>query len=448
MNIIVVGMGEVGAHIAEVLVRERHSVTLVDRDIARLQRAEESLDAATMVGHAGSLKLLRACGAETADLFIAVTDHSELNLVACAQAKALGAQKTIARVSGEAYLELSAMRGSNTLGSDLVINPTQHVAAEIRRLVRSEKAIAVKDFADRLIEMVQLPVEDGARVLGTPLKDVRLPPQTIVAAVLRDDKLVVPRGDDVIQGGDEVLVVGRTENTLEVERAFGARRSRFGRRALMVGGGELGVQVARALEEDAFHVTLLERDRARCDALARELDHAVVLHADGTNAAILEEEGVATADVFLAVSDADELNLMASVVAKDLGAPRCIALVHRPDYASVCERLGIDATLSPRLTVAKQVLRYVRAGNVVSVTPVLDGRAEFVELVASDSSIVANKALKDAELPVGAIVCAVLRPNGAVVPQGDDRIRPGDQVMLFLRAEARAEVERLFKSHA
>lgn len=448
MDIIIIGMGEVGSHIASVLVGEGHSVTLVDRDIARLERAEERLDAATLVGHGGSLPLLRTAGAERADLFIAVTDHCELNLVACAQARSLGAKQTIARVMGEAYLELSAHRGANAFGIDLVINPTLQVAAEIRRLVRTDGAIAVKDFADRLIEMVQLPVSARAKVVGTPLKDLRLPPQTVVAAIFRDEDLIVPGGNDAIHAGDEVLVVGRTENTLEVERVFGARRSRFGRRALLVGGGDLGVQVARALEEDDFHVTLFERDRARCEQLARELDHTVVLHADGTNSAVLEEEGVASADVFLAVSEEDELNLMASVLAKDLGAPRCIALVHRPDYASVCERLGIDATLSPRLTVAQQVLRYVRAGDVVSVTPVLDGRAEFVEFVASDQSRIAGKALHEAEFPRGAIVCAVLRPDGAFVPRGDDRIQSGDQVMVFLREETRAGVERLFKKPA
>lgn len=445
MNIVIVGMGEVGSHIARVLTDDDHDVVLIDRNAAALERAEEMFDAATIVGHGGSLEKLRAANVETCDLFVAVTDHCELNLVACMQARALGAARTVARVMGDAYAELSTLRGANPLGIDLVINPTIQIAAEVRRLVRTGSAVAVQDFADRLIEMVQLPIEAGARVIGTPLKDLRLPSQTLVSAILRGDELIVPGGNDAILAGDEVLVVGNTDRIPEVERTFGRKRSRFGRRAILVGGGELGVHVARALQQDGFHVVLIERDRERCQELAKILDQAVVLHADGTNTALLEEEGVASADVFIAISHEDELNLMASVLAKDLGARRCIALVHRPDYAHVCERLGIDSTLSPRLTVAQHVLKYVRAGEVVSVTPVLDGAAEFVELVVGEKSRVAGQTLQDAQFPRGSIVCAVLRESGAFVPHGTDDLRSGDQVVVFLRSEVRPAVERLFR---
>lgn len=441
-------MGEVGGHIARVLTDDGHDVVLIDRSAAALQRAEELLDVSTIVGHGGDLERLRQANVATCDLFVAVTDHCELNLVACVQARALGAKRTVARVMGAAYGELSRERATNPFGIDLIINPTIQIAAEIRRLVRSGTAIAVQDFADRLIEMMQLPVDAGARSIGVPLKDLRVPEQTLVAAILRGDELVVPGGNDAVLAGDEVLVIGRTEHIAEVERAFGRKRSRFGRRAILVGGGELAVHVANALADDGFHVVIMERDRARCQELARELDRAVVLHADGTNSALLEEEGVSSADVFVAISDEDELNLMASVLAKDLGAPRCIALVHRPDYAHICERLGIDATLSPRLTVAQHVLKYVREGDVVSVTPVLDGRAEFVELVVSDKSRIAGMTLQDAGFPRGSIACAVLRPAGAFVPRGDTVLAAGDQVVVFLRTEARGGVERLFRKPA
>lgn len=448
MNIVIVGMGEVGSHIARTLIDDGHDVTLVDQDRAALERAEELFDAATIVGHGGDAERLMLAGVSTADLFVAVTDHCELNLVACAQARHMGAKRTVARVMGEAYSQLSQLRGKNAFGIDLVINPTTQIAAEVRRLVRSGSAIAVQDFADRLIEMIQLPIEAGTFVTGRPLRDLRLPSESVVAAIVRGDELIVPDGNATPLAGDEVIVVGRPDNIPDIERVFGKRRSRFGRRAIVVGGGEIGVQVARFLEQDDFHVTLLERDRARCSELAGMLHHTVVLHAEGTNSAVLEEEGIANADVFIAVSQEDELNLMASVLAKDLGARRCIALVHRQDYSAVCERLGIDATLSPRLTVAQHVLKYVRQGDVVSVTPVLGGAAEFVEIVVSAQSRVANVALRDAEFPRGSIVCAVLRDEGAFVPSGDTVLLPDDQVVVFSRDEVRGAVERLFRKPA
>ncbi len=445
MNIVIIGMGEVGSHVAGVLIDEGHNVTIVDNNPSALKRAEELFDAATVLGHAGNPTILRAAGAAACDLFVAVTDHCELNIDSAFMARQLGANRTVARVMDPAYFEVERGVTADMLGIDIVINPLFQIAAEIRRLVRSRSAVAVQDFADHQIEMVQLPVEMDAPLIGRPLKDVRLPKQTIIAAILRGDDLIVPGGNDSILAGDEVITVGRTANVLEIERQFTRRKARFGRRAIIVGGGVIAVNVARALEADEFDVVLLERDRDRCRELVAELEQTVVLNADGTNSSLLEEEGVATADVFIAVSDEDEMNLMASLLARDLGAPRCIALVHRPDYAAICERLGIDATLSPRLTVAQQVLKYVREGEVVSVARVMQGRAEFVEFLVTSDSRMADTALRDAQLPRGALVCAVLNAEGAFVPDGSFVIRPDDQVVVFITPDVRGRVEKLFR---
>jgi len=214
---------------------------------------------------------------------------------------------------------------------------------------------------------------------------------------------------------------------------------------MIVGGGLIALNVARALEDDEFSVTLIERSKARCQQLVAELENTVVLNADAMNSALLEEEGVASVDVFMALSEEDEVNLMASLLAKDLGARRCIALVHRPDYGPVCERLGIDATLSPRLIVAQQVLKYVGDGQIVGVSPVMNDRAEFIEFAATADSRVVGKRLAEASIPRGALVCAIMGAKGARVPTGDDRIAVGDHVVVFVLKDVRARVEKLFK---
>jgi trk system potassium uptake protein TrkA len=445
MHIVIAGMGEVGGFVARVLIEDGHDVTIVDADATALSRAEETFDARTVCGHAGSPDVLRRAGVPRCDLFVAVTDHCELNIVCAITARQLGAKRTIARVLDPAYFETPRGMTPNLLGIDVVINPLFQIAAEIRRLVRSRAAVAIQDFADHQIEMIQLPIEMGSPLVGRALRDLQLPHQSIVAGIERAERFLIPGGNDVLLAGDRVFVVGQTAHILEVESRFMKRRVRGGRKAIIIGGGLVGENLARSLESDGFDVVLIESDGRRCKELASRLHRTVVLQADGTNAAILEEEGVAQADVFIAVSDEDELNLMASILARDLGCRRSVALVHRTDYAHVCARVGIDTTLSPRMTVAQQVLRYVREGEVVSVSPVMEGVAEFVELVVPRESRVCGRALHAAQIPRGALVCAVLTADGAIVPRGDHVFQAGELVVLLLLNEVRPQVERLFR---
>jgi trk system potassium uptake protein TrkA len=448
MQIVIVGLGEVGTHVTRVLVDEGHRVTMVDSDAARLNRAAERFDARSVLGHGGSPAVLRDAGAATADLFIAVTDHCELNIVACNAARAIGARRTVARVMDPAYFEEPRGVAINMLGVDLVINPMFQIADDIRRLVRSRNAVAVFDFADHQIELIQLSVVMDAPIVARPLKELKLPDGAIIAAIRRNDELVIPHGNDSVLAGDEVLVAGRTANILEVEKLFTRKRTRAVRKAMIVGGDTIGAQLARSLQDDEFDVVLLERERSRCEELARQLERTVVLHGDGTNAALLEEEGVAQSDVFVAVSDEDEVNLSACLLARDLGARRCVALVHRQDYGNVCRRLGIDSTLSPRLTVAEQVLRCVREGQAVAVSEVFDGRALFLEFVVAADSRVAGKPLQDAQIPRGVLVVASYGAAGATVPRGDTVLQPGDQAVVFCTPEQRPAAEKVFRRSA
>ncbi|MEO1269909.1 MAG: Trk system potassium transporter TrkA, partial [Myxococcota bacterium] len=327
MKIVIVGMGEVGKHIAKVLLDETHDVVIIDQDEGALNSAEERFDAMILQGHGGSIATLREAGIDSCDLFIAVTNNDEVNMISAIRAKQLGAKQTIARVSNEVYFDDERGLHRSTFGHiDLVINPKVLVAIEIHKLVRTAAAVAVEDFADNRIEMVQLPVDESSTTLNRPLRDLSLPNNTLIAAIERSGELIVPSGADKLLPGDEVLCVGRVEQIPQVERLFNRERKRFVHKVFIVGGSEIGEHLARTLDADGVHVVLVEQDRERCYELADQLgDNVTVLNGDGTNMTLLEEERIDRADVFIAASAHDEVNLMASLLAKDLGVRRSIA---------------------------------------------------------------------------------------------------------------------------
>ncbi len=445
MNIVIVGMGEVGRYVSRVLVAEGHNVVIIDNDPNALAAAEETLDAMVLQGHGGNVRTLRQAGIQNCDLFIAVTDSCEVNMLSAIRAKEMGAGATIARVSDQKYFEDDRGIITDMMGIDLVINPKSLVALEMHKIVRSSNAVAVEDFADNRIEMIQLPVDAGTFAVDRQLKDLKLPANTLIAAMIRDEEIIVPSGTDIIRPGDEILVVGRADQIPRVEKLFDRERRRFTRRVMIVGGSQVGATLAAALAQDGIEVVLIEKRRERAEELSRQLKNVVIINGDGTNIDLLHEERVDTVAAFVAVSGEDEVNVMTSLLAKDLGAKRVIAVVHKPDYSTVCEHLGLDATISPRLEIAKQVLKHVRAGEVIGIMPVLEGKGEFLEFVAPPDARIVGKPIKDVDFPRGANICAVVDAQRAYVPRGDDVIGSGDRVVVFTTPRNRAAVERAFK---
>ncbi len=447
MNIIVVGMGEVGRHIAAVLVDEGHNIVVVDLDLDTLNSIEESLDVMSLHGHAGSEKTLKDARIETTDLFIAVTDNSEVNMLSAIRAKELGAKITIARVANPEYFDGEQAMIHNIMSIDLVINPEALVAMEMHKIIRSTNAIAIQDFADNRIEMIQLPVDYQSKaVVNHALKDLKLPENTLVSAIIRDNEIMVPGGMDVLEAGDEVMIVGKIEQIPKVEKLFDQSRRRFTKKVFMIGGTEIGRNLSTMLARDGIEVILFEKDRTRCIELSQTLPKSVVIiNGDGTDIELLEEERADHADVIVAVSPEDEVNIMTGLLAKEIGAPRIVAVVHKPDYAKVCERLGFDATLSPRREVAKHVLKWVRMGEVIEVSPVLDGKGEFLEFLVSNEAKILGDPIFKIGFPKGANICAIVSGDRAYVPRGDDTIKVGDRVIVFTTPQLRKDVEKFFK---
>jgi len=444
VNIIVAGMGVVGLHIASVLSAD--NLTLIDTSADSLEKAGDEIDAMTIHGSAVSERTLRQAGVEQCDLFIAVTDMDEVNIIAAVRAKHLGAKKAIARVTDRVYFEGEHGLYTDMFGIDLVINPKFLVALEIHKLIRTRGAVAVEDFANNQIEMVQLPIEKATKGTNRPLQDVKMPDNVRIAGIVRHGELLIPHGGDQIRVGDDVLCIGKIDDIPKVEHLFGRERHRDTRYVIVVGGGDIGLALARYLEADNVDVRIIEKDRDRCERLQEELTgrHTEVLHGDGTNAHLLQELSIPTCDVFVAVSQKDEVNLMASLLAKEMRAQSCISLVHRPDFTQILKRLGIDSTLSPRVLVAREVLKHVGATDVLQVASIMDGQGEFMEFVVSKDARIANRPLKDVNFPRGAMVCAVFGDGQAFIARGDTVFEPGQRVVVITKPKVRKAVERLF----
>ena len=444
MSIIVAGMGVVGIHVASVLTKE--NLVLIDIDTEVLEHAEDSVDAMTLQGNVVSEHILRRAGVRDCDLFIAVTDKDEVNIIAALRAKHLGAREALARVTNPVYFEGEHGIYHDMFGIDTVLNPKFLAAKEIHKLIRSQGAAAIEDFADNQIEMVQLPIEQPTKGTNRPLQQIKLPPNVRIAGIIRLGELIIPHGGDQIRVGDDVLCIGKVDEIPAVEHLFGRERQRDTRYVVIVGGGDIGLTLARQLESDNIDVRLIEQDRQTCLQLQEALSgrHVEILHGDGTNRQLLQELGLATCDVFVAVSQKDEVNLMASLLAKELHAHRCISLVHKPDYTPILKRLGIDTTLSPRVLIAREVLKRIGENDVMSVAKILDGQGEFIEFSITTEARIAGRALHEVNFPRGAMVCACFGEHGAYIAKGDTVLKSGDRVVVITTPRARRAVERFF----
>ncbi|UCE66490.1 MAG: Trk system potassium transporter TrkA [Candidatus Zixiibacteriota bacterium] len=444
MQIVIIGMGEVGKHLAAMLTEENHDVTIIDSNSEILEAAEDRLDVRAISGNGASISTLRAAEVEKAELVAAVTDNDEVNIVASLQAKELGAQTIIARVDSHEYLPGWQGAYHGILGIDLVISTRILAAIQVNMLIRSFGAVSVANFADDRVQMVQLPV-GNSDICNIHLKDLETPGDILIAAILREDKMIIPSGLDMILPEDEIFIIGKTDKIGAAENYFGEAKTGGARSIVILGGGEIGFAVARSLEKHNFNVRIIEWNPKVCEYLSEALSEATIINGDGTDLELLEEEKVGDADVFVAASKRDEVNLMAGLLVQNLGVKKTIALVHRPDYIKIYEHLGLDATISPRRFAANQILKYVRAGKVVSVSEIAEGKGEILEFVAPRKSKIIQNDLKNTGFPRGAVVGAIAGKRGILVPTGNDRVHPGDSVIIFSTPEVRPRVEELFR---
>lgn len=444
MHIVVVGLGEVGRHLLAVLEGEGHDVVAIDISPGAIEYAESHYDVMSMVGYGASHDVLKRAGAERAGLFVAVTNQDEVNLIAALTAKQLGAKRVMARTQGDNWARWSEGVRYGVLGVDVVINPRVLVAQELARIARSHGAVDVIDLAHQRVELAQVILGEHARVGNKPISKLNLPRSAKVVAVVRKGELFVPGSADVLLPEDRVYLLGTPEDVLAAEGAFSTQRE--ARRVAIVGGGVIGRALAKALVGSGAEVLLIERDRERAERLCAALGNKItVLQGDGTDKELLEEEEVGSYELFASVTADDEVNLMASLLAKRVGCARTAAVVQRADYLPIYRQLGIDIALSPRSLASDQILRFSRVQEVQSLKSLEEGQAQVIEVHVHSASRAVDVPIATLDMPRGSLVAVILRGNETLMPGGDDRIQVGDTVLLVVTQTARAGVERLFR---
>lgn len=442
-KIVIAGTGAIGGHLAKVFSREGHDVTIIDISADQLYFVDEIPQEKRFVGNLGNTRTLQDAGVADADIFIASSSRHEVNVIAAIKAKSIGAKKVAALVEDVIYFDNPSGIYRDWLGIDLVLNNRFLVAAEIGKLIRTRGALAVEAFAENRTQMVQFRVNNETAFTDKALKDLNLPSESLVVAIKRGPTLMIPGGDDSVRQGDEVLILGRVDKIAQLEKAFG-RGKVAGRKTVILGGGTVGYVLARQLSGLVPNITMIEKDRPRCEFLSRELDSVTVIHGDGTDVDLLQEEGIGSAEIFAAVTGQDEKNIIAAKLARDLGAERCIAMVSRPDYTEVCKHLGLEVVLSPRKIVLREMVRALLPSGIISITPVMGDVAEFVEFAVSDRSLVAGKKLSAAGFPGGSVVCALLDGKEFKIPWGETEIQPGMRAIVFCHKAIRPRVDALF----
>jgi trk system potassium uptake protein TrkA len=439
MEILIVGAGEVGTHLASVLSREEHRVTVVDNDPRRARRLLESLDVQAHVGDATRADILTACGSAKADLCVAVTSEDRVNMLVSVLSRGLGAQRVVLRLKDMSQLAGYANYYKQVLGYDVVLSTEELAADEIVNSVREQNALEVESFAEGRVQMRRLRLRQESELTSEPLADQRLPAGVLVVAVARASELFVPDGETQLALEDQVYVVGTTTELDAFARLSGAPPQ--GRRSVvLMGGGSLARELVRKLEHVAgISLRIIERDPVRAKALAALGSHVMVLEGEATDLDLLLEERIAEADVFVATSGDDEDNMVACQLARSLGVQRTMALVNKASYRQIYDLLGVDQAISPRLLCAQRILRFVRTSSPASIAVIGEGRAEVLEVrVRLD----APRRIKSLGLPRGAVVGALVRGEDVIVPHGDTPVRDGDRAIVFTLPEGLDAVER------
>jgi trk system potassium uptake protein TrkA len=453
MKVIICGAGQVGWQIARHLSGEKNDVTVVDSNADLVRRASETLDVQGVAGFASYPDVLEKAGARDADMIIAATHSDEVNMVTCQVAHSIfSVPRKIARLRSQSYLDAiySDLYRRDHLPIDVVISPEREVAEAALQRLAAPAAFDTESFMNGRAQLLGIALTEECPVLMTPLRQLNeLFPtlRAIVVGVRRDEgKLFAPSPMDILMAGDRIYVFTHIEDVNRTLAVFG-KRTKKQERLIIIGGGNVGLAVARALEArtDRIRAKIIERSRSRAEFAADNLTRTIVLNGDGMDMDILAEAAIERADAVLAVTDDDKTNLLAAVRAKQAGCPMAIALVNDPTLAPLMGALDIDAYINPRATTVSSILRHIRHGKVRAVYSIGDAEAELVEAQVLATSPLAGKLVRDVDFPEGVLVGAVMKGDRVMKPAGDLRIEAGDVIALFTMAGDRPEVERLLQ---
>ncbi|MCG2633303.1 MAG: Trk system potassium transporter TrkA [Gammaproteobacteria bacterium] len=454
MKIVVLGAGQVGSTVAEILAGEENDITVVDIDAEAVTGLQERLDIRTVVGHGAHPEVLLGAGVREADILLAVTSNDEINMVACQVACSLFNVPTkIARIRDPAYLKYPQMFAQDALPVDVLISPEQLVTLYIEKLIQYPGALQVLDFANGRVQLVAVRAHRGGPLVGHELRALREHMPSIdarVAAIYRRGDAVMPNGDTVLEADDEVFFIAASKDIRAVMSEL-MKLERPVQRVIIAGGGNIGRRLALALE-DRYNVKIIEKMTIPAQQLSEQLSNTLVLKGDVADEELLLSENIGHTDVFVAVTNDEEANILSSLLAKRLGARRVMALINRAAYVDLLQSGEIDVAISPKQATISSLLAHVRHGDVVEVHSLRRGAAEAIEAVAHGdptTSRVVGRTLEQIRLPSGATIGAVVRNDEVLMGHHDLLIVADDHVIIFLTDKRQIpEIERLFEVRA
>jgi len=447
MRIIIAGAGDVGKHLAKLLAYENQDIVVIDLNQERLRQLGSQLDVSTIRGNATSFRVLKDANVGAADLLIAVTESEEVNLATAVISKRLGAKRTVARISNEEYLMSRDTLDLSTVGIDELISPESLAAREIRRLLRIAAVTDTFEFDQGLLSLIGITLDKDSPLINRSLAETstKLNPNNnfVTVAILREGHTIIPHGETRLQPDDHVYFIAQPDGIDWVLELTGKKKIEI-KNIMILGGSKAAYHTARKLSS-GYNVKLIERNRDKCFELADQLPKSLIINGDGRDVDILEEEGLGSMDAFLALTGDSETNIISCLVAKDKGVKKTIALVENIDYIHLSQNIGVDTMINKKLIAANFIFRYIRKGDVVSITGIHGVEAEVLEDVVKDDCRIANKMLKELEFPKDAVIGGVVRRGKGQIAMGNFTFKPQDRVVVLSKKESLSEVEKFFK---
>lgn len=452
MKVIICGAGQVGWQIARFLSGEQNDVTVVDNNPELVRRATDTLDVQGITGFASYPDVLTSAGARDADMIIAATFSDEVNMVICQIAHSIfEVPRKIARLRSQSYLTAiySDLYRRDHLPIDVVISPEREVAEAALQRLDAPAAFDTEEFLDGKAQLLGITLAEDCPVLSTPLRqltDLFSTLHAMVVGIRRKGTLFVPTPGDQLFVGDQVYLFCKRDDVARTLEVFGKTVRKL-ERVVLIGGGNVGLAVARSLEgrESRVRVKMIERDRARAERAADMLERTIVLHGDGLNVDLLREANIERADAVLSITDDDNTNLLAAVRAKSEGCPVAISLINDPTLVPMLGPLKIDAYINPRATTVSSILRHVRHGRVRNVYSIGDAEAEMIEAQVLSTSSLSGQLVRDVGFPEGVLLAGILKNGKVVRPEGSTRIEEGSVIVMFAMTKDVPEVERLLQ---
>jgi trk system potassium uptake protein TrkA len=446
VKVVIVGAGEVGFNIASRIAHENKDVVVIDKNPEAIRRISEALDVQTVVGSGSSPSALEEAGIREADIVLAVTDQDDTNLVACLISNMISpTTKKLARMRTADYDPFHEYFRDHPPHIDTIINPDVEVVKSIERMIDFPGVVDIAEFAEGRVKFIGVSLEKGARLAGVALMDLSKHfrhHRPLIAAVIRNEELIIPRGDDRLMENDLVYFITDNDKIFDTLAVFGKSEPPL-TRALIVGGGSIGLRLASRLEQKNIYTKIVEKNPDRCRYLAEKLNKVVVLHGDGSDQSLLTEENVDDIDVVITLTNDEETNILSSLLAKRLGARKTITRISKFSYFPLMSMIGIELVVSPRLSAINTILQHIRKGKVLSAASIKGEQGEILEAVALETSDIVGKPLRQIAFPKGSLLTGIIRNEQIIIPSGDSVVEPGDRIIIFARRQAITKVEKI-----